>query len=72
MGRAVSEHVGIFHIIFLRRREVLNAGIGACGPNWWYDFCGFSAVWLGWWDAGVASDVVPGPVQNLYRLYTVC
>ena len=28
-------------------------------------------MWLGWWAAVIASDVVPGPVQNLCRLDTV-
>ena len=45
----------------------------ACGSRslscWCEDWC---AVGLGWWVADVGSDVVPGPVQNVRRIDSVC
>ena len=37
-----------------------NMQSGLQSPSWWCDCCGWSAVGLGWWAAGVNSGVVLG------------
>ena len=43
---------------------------GSRSLSWWCEH--WRTVWLGWWIAGDGSDVVPGHVQNVRRIDSVC
>jgi len=71
---------GVFLYHPLRRRGLwcsnnweADTAADACGSrslSWWCE--DWRAVGLGWWVAGVGSDVVQGPVQNVRRIDSVC